>query len=274
MIFKDKTVIVTGGSEGVGAEVARLFADAGANLVLVARSRKKLEAIAEELRERARVEIVAMDVADDEACRNLFRKAAFEFGRVDILINNAGYHARGKFEDVDPDALAQAVDVNLRAPVLLTRLALPHLREAGGGAIVNVGSLAGRAPVPGSATYAATKAGLRSLTYSLAEELASSGIKFALVSPGPIDTGFIMEDIDKVSDLTFSQPISSARDVAQTVLDLCGNQRTEEAIPRLSGVLTTFAYLMPWLGRLLRPTLERKGQQRKREIKSRRTRRG
>ncbi|MGI9233514.1 MAG: SDR family NAD(P)-dependent oxidoreductase, partial [Woeseiaceae bacterium] len=85
MIFQDKTVIITGGSEGVGAAVARLFAEAGANLMLVARGKKNLEAVAEELRDKTKVEIFAMDVSDADACVDVFKKAQFEFGRVDIL---------------------------------------------------------------------------------------------------------------------------------------------------------------------------------------------
>lgn len=268
MIFKDKTVIVTGGSEGVGAATARKFADAGANLMLVARSRKNLEAVADELRDRARVKTFAMDVADSDACADLFKKTNFEFGRIDVLVNNAGAHSRGPVERIEADELARMIDVNLRAPIVLTRLALPYLRDAGGGAVINVGSLAGRTPVPGSATYAASKAGLRAFTYALADELLGSGIKVAVVSPGPIDTGFIMSDIDRVSDLTFSQPLSSAEDVAQTILDLCGNRRTEESMPPLSGLLTTLTYLMPWLGRLMRPALERRGARVKRQLKA------
>ena len=270
MIFKDKTVIVTGGSEGVGAAAARKFADAGANLVLVARSKKKLEAIAEELRTKTRVEIFPMDVRDDDACQNLFKKAAFEFGRVDILVNNAGFHERGPVTTVSADDLAMIIDVNLRAPIMLTRIALPYLAEAGGGAVINVGSLAGRAPIPGSATYAAIKAGLRAFTYAIAEEMPESNIKFAVVSPGPIDTGFIMSDIDDVSDITFSQPISTADEVAQAVLDLCGNTQREQSMPPVSGFLTTVMYLMPWLGKWVRPMLERKGARVKRDLKARR----
>ena len=89
--FKDKTVIITGGSEGVGAATARKFAEYGANLVLVARSKRNLDRIAEELRGKTRVETVAMDVSDTVACVNLFKKAEFEFGNINILINNAGY---------------------------------------------------------------------------------------------------------------------------------------------------------------------------------------
>lgn len=270
MIFKDKTVIITGGSEGVGAATARKFAAAGANLMLVARSKKRLDAIAEELRDKTHVEVFPMDVRDEDACVNLLKRAAFEFGRVDILVNNAGYHERGPVANVSAENLGLMIDVNLRAPIFLTRIALPYLEDTGGGAIINVGSLAGRAPIPGSATYAASKAGLRAFTYAIAEEMADSKIKFAVVSPGPIDTGFIMADIDSVSDITFSQPISTADEVAQAVLDLCGNKLREQSMPPLSGILTTVMYLMPWLGKWVRPMLEKKGAAVKQELKARR----
>ena len=211
-----------------------------------------------------------MDVSDPDACVDLFKKTQFEFERIDVLVNNAGYHSRGNVERVEIAEIAKMVDVNLRAPLVLTRLAIPYLQEAGGGAIVNVGSLAGRTPVPGSAVYAATKAGLRSFTYSLENELSESGIKLALVSPGPIDTGFIMADIDATSDLTFSQPLSTAEEVAQTILDLCGNRVREQSMPAISGFLTTASYLWPWLGKKLRPMLERKGARVKADLKKRR----
>ena len=268
MIFKDKTVIVTGASEGVGAAAARMFADAGANLMLVARSRKNLEAIAGELRDKARIETFPMDVSDADSCVDLFKKTVFEFGRIDVLVNNAGFHARGNVESNSAEDLVRTIDVNLRAPIMLMRLALPHIRESGGGAIINVASLAGRTPVPGSAAYSASKFGLRAFTFSLAEEIRDSGIKLAVVSPGPIATQFILADIDKTSDLTFSQPMSSAEDVAQAILDLCGNNQREQAIPGISGFLTTLTYLAPWLGRALRPALERKGARVKKEYKA------
>ena len=273
MIFNNKTVIITGGSEGVGAATARMFAEAGANLMLVARNKKNLDAIAKELRSKTRVEIFAMDVSDAEACVDVFKKAAFEFGQVDILVNNAGYHKRGNVEDVDANDLAKIIDVNLKAPIMLSRIALPYLRESGGGAIINVGSLAGRAPIPGSASYAASKAGLRSFTYALGIELADSNIKLAVVSPGPIDTGFIMADIDATSDLTLSQPISTAEEVAQAVLDLCGNNIREQSMPKISGFLTMLMYLFPGLNPLVRPGLERKGARVKAKLKAERKRR-
>jgi short-subunit dehydrogenase len=272
MIFNNKTVIITGGSEGVGAAAARMFADAGANLMLVARNKKKLDVIAAELREKTSVEVFAMDVADADACVDVFKKAAFEFGRVDVLVNNAGYHKRGPVNAVDPLDLGKMIDVNLKAPIILSRIAIPYLQEAGGGAIINVGSLGGRAPIPGSATYAASKAGLRSFTYALGAELEESGIKIAVVSPGPIDTGFIMADIDATSNITFSQPISTADEVAQAILDLCGNSQREQAMPKTSGVLTTVMYLFPGLRRIALPILERKGEKVKAKLKLERKR--
>jgi len=268
MIFKDKTVVITGGSEGVGAATARLFAEAGANLMLVARGKKNLEAVAEELRDKTKVEIFAMDVADADACVDVFKKAQFEYGRVDILVNNAGYHARGTVDAVDAAELGKMVDVNLRAPIVLSRIALPYLKEAKEAAIINVGSLAGRTPIPGSATYSSTKAGLRAFTLALAEELRGSHIKVALVSPGPIDTAFIMADVDKTADITFSQPMSTADEVAQNILDLCSNNIREVSMPALSGFLTTVIYLFPWIGRQMRPVLERKGQRVKKGLRA------
>lgn len=268
--FRDKTVIITGGSEGVGAAAARRFAQAGANLVLVARGREKLDRVAGELRPKVKVLTYPMDVADEAACADLFDRVAREFGGIHVLVNNAGYHKRGPVEKVDPGELGRMIDVNLRAPIVLCRLAVPHLRKAGGGAIINVASLAGRTPVPGAAAYSGTKFGLRAFTFALGEELAGAGIKVAAVSPGPIDTGFIMSNIDAVADITFSQPLSTAEEVAQVILDLCVNDKRERSMPPISGLLTTLSYLFPRLGIWLRPALLRKGRRVKQQLKSQR----
>jgi short-subunit dehydrogenase len=262
-----KHALVTGASSGIGLACAVALAEAGAEVTLAARSAGKLEAIAEELRGKTRVEIFVTDVSDTETCVDLFKKADFEFGRIDILVNNAGYRKRGLVESLAAEDLGKIIDVNLKAPIILSRMALPYLRDGAEGAIINVGSLAGRAPIPGSAAYSASKSGLRAFTFALAEELRDTNIKFAVVSPGPIDAGFIMADIDQVSDLTFSQPISTADEVAQAILDLCGNNQREQSMPALSGFLTTLMYLMPWLGSFVRPALQRKGQRVKQRLK-------
>lgn len=265
--FKDKTVIITGGSEGVGAATARKFAASGANLLLAARGKKNLELMGE-LRSKTRVEIMAMDVSDEDACANLFRKAAFEFGEIHVLVNNAGYHVRGPVESIASDELGKMIDVNLKAPIILSRHVVPYMREAGGGAIINVASLAGRVPVPGAATYSATKFGLRAFTFALGDELRDAGIKLAAVSPGPIDTGFIMSNIDNVTDLTFSQPIVTADQVADEIMTLCANDKRERSMPPISGLLTTVSYLFPGLGNMMRPLLLAKGRRVKRDLKA------
>ncbi|ARD44179.1 SDR family NAD(P)-dependent oxidoreductase [Colwellia sp. PAMC 21821] len=267
--FKNKTVIITGASAGVGAATARTFAHLGANLVLVARGQAALDIITEELASLTSVINIAMDINDATANENLLIKAAQTFGSVDVLVNNAGFHQRGEVERNQANDLAKMVDVNLRAPIQLSCLMLPYLRKAGGGAIVNVGSLAGRTPLQGAATYAATKAGLRAFTYSLADELQGTGIYVGVVSPGPIDTGFIMSEIDKVEDIVFSQPMSSAQQVADAIVSVARGEAIEISLPRAIGWLTTVSYLFPKLRRALRPALYRKGRKAKEQYKQR-----
>jgi len=271
--FKNKTVIITGASAGVGAATARTFAHLGANLVLVARGQAALDIITEELASLTSVINIAMDINDATANENLLTKAAQTFGSVDVLVNNAGFHQRGEVERNQANDLAKMVDVNLRAPIQLSCLMLPYLRKAGGGAIVNVGSLAGRTPLQGAATYAATKAGLRAFTYSLADELQGTGIYVGVVSPGPIDTGFIMSEIDKVEDIVFSQPMSSAQQVADAIVSVARGEAIEISLPRASGWLTTVSYLFPKLRRALRPALYRKGRKAKEQYKKRNAKR-
>ncbi len=269
--FNGKTVIITGASAGVGAATARTFAHLGANLVLVARGQAALDVITDELAKLTSVINIAMDINDPKANAKLLVTAAKTFGSVDVLVNNAGFHQRGDVEKNQAEDLAKMVDVNLRAPIQLSTLMLPYLRKAGGGAIVNVGSLAGRTPLQGAATYAATKAGLRAFTYSLADELKGTGIYIGVVSPGPIDTGFIMSEIDQVEDIVFSQPMSSAQQVADAIVSCARGEAVEISLPRSSGWLTTVSYMFPALRRALRPKLYSKGRKAKEQYKQRNT---
>ncbi len=267
--FKGKTVIITGASAGVGAATARTFANLGANLVLVARGQAALDVITDELAKITSVINVAMDINNPVANEALLETAAQAFGSVDVLVNNAGFHQRGDVMRNQAADLAQMVDVNLRAPIQLSALMLPYLQKAGGGAIVNVGSLAGRTPLQGAATYAATKAGLRAFTYSLSDELKDDNINVGVVSPGPIDTGFIMSEIDQVEDIVFSQPMSSAQQVADAIISCARGEAVEISLPRASGWLTTISYLFPSLRKALRPALYRKGRKAKEQYKQR-----
>lgn len=265
--LKGITVVITGASMGVGAATARAFFQRGANLVLVARGRDGLETLANALGDPDRIAIEAQDVTDIAAFTRLLERSEQRFGSIDVLVNNAGFHARGPVESITADDIGRMIDVNLKAPMQLTRLSLPYLSKSPSAAVIQVASLAGRTPVPGSASYSASKFGLRAFSLALAEEMGDSGIKFACVSPGPIDTGFIMDDIDAVSDLTFSQPIVTAEQVAEEIVTLVGDGRRDAPMPRLSGYLTTLTYLFPGLGRAVRPMLERKGRRTKDRLK-------
>ena len=267
--FSGKTIIITGASAGVGAACARAFATQKANLVLVARGQQGLDIIEEELSAQTKVLTVAMDVSNVEQCLALLVKAEEEFGTVDVLVNNAGMHSRGDLETVDPADVGAMVDINIRAPLVLSCAAIPYLRRTGGGGIVMVGSLAGMAPLQGAATYSGTKAGLRAFAYALADEMRGTRIHVGVVSPGPVDTGFIMDEIDKVEDIVFSQPMSSPGDVADAVLKIAAGDKLEIPMPAASGKLTNLGYLFPRLRRYLRPKLYAKGRKNKDKYRNR-----
>ena len=202
---------------------------------------------------------IKTDVAKLSDCERLIEQSVSMFGKIDMLVNNAGYHARGDVADCDLDGMDQTIDVNLKAPIRLTKLALPHLLMSPKAAVINVASLAGRFPLEGEATYSCSKFGLRAFSLALAEELHETAVSVSLVSPGPIDTGFIMEHIEEVPDLVFSQPMSSAEDIALAVLASAEDGAKERAIPAASGVLATAGYLMPVLRKVAKPLLVRAG---------------
>lgn len=266
--FSGKTVIITGASAGIGEACARAFAYAGAKLVLVARGSEKLKLVADQLREITEVFEFQMDVGNLDDCDRLLEESHKTFGNIHILVNNAGMHERGDLQTVGARAVAKMVDINMRAPLYLSAASLPYLHRSAFGAIVFVGSLAGLAPLPGAATYSGTKAGMRSFGFALADELRANNIQIGLVSPGPVDTGFIMENIENVEDIVFSQPMSTAEQVADAVLLVAGGHQTEVAMPYLSGKLAAMSYNFPSIRRLLRPALYAIGKKNKQKYKN------
>ncbi len=204
---------------------------------------------------------VPTDVGHVRSAERLLAQAAERFGGIDILVNNAGANKRGAIERYAADELASVVQVNLIAPIVLTRLVLPYMRTRGGGAIVNVASIAGRIPVGHEAVYSATKFGLRAFTFALTEELEGSKITVSAVSPGPVDTGFIMENLDDVPDVVFAQPMSTAEDIARAILDCAADGAPERTIPQVTGYLATAGYLFPAVRKLIYPFMERRGKQ-------------
>ena len=259
-----KVAIITGASSGVGEAAARAFARVGAKVVLAARSREKIAGLAQALGGLA----VPTDVTRLADLRALVEQAAQAFGRIDVLVNNAAANARGDLEALDPQGLTTVIDTNLKAPLLLTRLALPHLR-ASRGVVVNVASIAGHVPLPHETPYCASKWGLRGFTFALRQELGDSGVAACVVSPGPIATPFVLDDLDHVPDLVFSQPILTAEQVADAVLACALDRRRERALARSTLILARLSATFPWLQDVLRPSLEAKGARVKAKLRQR-----
>ncbi len=262
-----KVAIITGASSGVGEAAAHAFARAGANVVLAARSREKIEATARAIGGLA----VPTDVSRLDDLQKLVDQTLAAYGRIDVLVNNAAANARGDFDTLDPQRIADVIDTNLKAPLLLTRLALPRLR-ASKGVVINVASIAGHVPLPHEGPYCASKWGLRGFTFALRQELQAAGVAVCVVSPGPIATPFVLDDLDNVPNLVFSQPILTAEQVAEAVVACAMDRKRERALARSTLLLARLAATFPWLQEMLRPALEAKGARAKAKLRQQRTR--
>jgi NAD(P)-dependent dehydrogenase (short-subunit alcohol dehydrogenase family) len=188
MKLQGQVALITGASKGLGREIARRFADAGARLILVARGEPALKDAAEELAARAEVLAIAADVSED--AEGIAQAALDRFGRVDVLINNAsdiGPSPMPGLESYPWDALLQVFKVNAVAPLHLIQLLLPQMKSRGAGVIINITSDAGVVAYPGWGGYGASKAALEHLSRVLAAEL-EAGIRVYVVDPGDMDT--------------------------------------------------------------------------------------
>ena len=183
-------VVITGASSGIGEALAREFARRGDDLILVARRRDRLEAIAHELMAAFRVKVDMREC--DLANRDARSALAHELGqlRISALCNNAGFAPFGAIDRLDPAREAEEVELNVVAVHELTLAVLPGMIARRKGSILIVGSTAGHQPMPGSATYAATKAFANTFAESLHSELEGTGVTCTLLAPGPVRTGF------------------------------------------------------------------------------------
>ena len=220
MTVKDKRVLVTGGTSGIGEAIARAYAAAGADVVITGRDDRRGQQIVNSLTsEGARVHFFQADLEQSQDVQHL----AEAVGDVDVLVNNAGVFPFGATDDVDDSVFDGAFAVNVKAPFFLTGSFAPRMAANGGGAIVNVSTMVASFGMPGMALYGSTKAALELLTKAWAAEYGAQGVRVNAIAPGPTRTPGtepMGEGLDQLaSTLPLGRP-ASAEEIANAALFL------------------------------------------------------
>ncbi|MDX6465170.1 MAG: meso-butanediol dehydrogenase / (S,S)-butanediol dehydrogenase / diacetyl reductase [Gaiellaceae bacterium] len=223
----ERAALITGGSSGIGLAIARMLRDEGYDLTLASRRPEKVAAAAKELGAVA----VAADVSDEAACERLVTEHRERFGRLDMLVNSAGIGVAGTVEQMSAKHLDLTIGVNLRGLFLVTKHAVPMLRESRGW-IVNLASIAGTIPTPGLAAYGATKAAVISITRSLNEELDVDGVRAIAICPGFVDTP--MADWTGIPGDEMIQPEDCA-EIVRMCLRLSPHARVPQVVVERAG---------------------------------------
>jgi short-subunit dehydrogenase len=182
--LNNKRVVITGASQGIGAAMARGFAEAGSEVVVAARSKDKLDALAEEIGGHS----VAVDLVDPDAVDAFVPGVEDALGPIDVLVSNAGIETIDSCAMVEVDTVRRANRLNLEAPMVLTRLVLPGMLRRGSGHLVYTSSLAGTSAYPAIGPYCGTKAGLTNYASCVRSEVEAHGVGVTIVAPGPVDT--------------------------------------------------------------------------------------
>ena len=222
--FRNQGIVITGGSSGLGLELARRLAAEGARLTLIARDQGKLERAAKELRAQpgsATVRIESLDIRDEAAVQACMQRIADSDGRIDMLINSAGILREGHIESLPLKDFRDVMEINFFGLLISTRAALPHLK-ASHGRLVNIASMAGLTGVFGYTPYCSSKHALVGLTEALRFELAPMGIKVHLVCPGEFDSP-MTDELDATRTLenrehTKTIPKASVESIAEATL--------------------------------------------------------
>ncbi|MGE2725444.1 SDR family NAD(P)-dependent oxidoreductase [Mycolicibacterium pulveris] len=224
----DRTVIVTGGTRGIGLALAEGFALAGARVVVASRKPDACEAAAQRLRDLGGQAIgVPTHLGQVDDLEALVARTVDEFGGVDVVVNNAANALAQPLGAMTPEALAKSHEVNLRGPVFLVQAALPHLKASAHGAVINMVSVGAFNFSAFTSIYSANKAALMSFTRSMAVEFAPSGIRVNAIAPGPVDTDMMrnnpQEVVDMMANSTFFKRLASPDEMVGTALLLASD---------------------------------------------------
>ena len=225
-IFKNKYVLITGGSSGIGFELARLFLKEEAKIILAAGNADKLSKAAQSLESEFNVRVfsIAKDLSQPEAAGQIHQELASKLIPVDVLVNNAGFGISGLFKDADLNKTLRMIELNAKAPVALTGLFLPYMVHNGFGKSLNIASTAAFQGIPLEALYAASKAFIVNFSEGLAEELKGTGVGVTCLCPGATDTPFFDRGTI-VASKVMKRSMMTSRRVAQIGLDALKNNR-------------------------------------------------
>jgi NADP-dependent 3-hydroxy acid dehydrogenase YdfG len=186
--IEGKVVVITGASSGLGEATARLLSEQGALIALGARRKDRIDALAAELGGSSKTIAVQTDVTQHEQVKSLVDTAVEKFGRIDIIINNAGLMPQSLLENLRIEDWDRMIDVNIKGVLYGIAAALPHMKQQKAGHIINVSSVAGHKVGPGSAVYSATKHAVRALSEGLRQEVKPYNIRTTIISPGVVAT--------------------------------------------------------------------------------------
>ncbi|EIJ78776.1 short-chain dehydrogenase/reductase SDR [Bacillus methanolicus PB1] len=248
--LKGKNIIITGASGGIGAEIAALCAERGANLVLLARSIDKLEILKKKLEDQhcVQVYVYKLDVSDTDQIQEIFQKIFEEIGRVDVLINNAGFGIFREAHKMTIDEMKGMFNVNVIGLMACTSMVLPKMRGQRSGHIINIASQAGKIATPKSSVYSATKHAVLGFSNSLRMELADYHVYVTSVNPGPIATNFFQIADEKGTYVQNVKRIMLQPEyVARKVVDKIFTPVREINLPRWMNAGSIFYTLFPRL---------------------------
>ena len=261
MNFKDKVVLITGASSGIGKESAIEFAKLGANIVLVARRKEKLEQVADELKKfNVTILTCQCDVSNKDQVKEMSKTVLEEFDSVDILVNNAGFAIYGSVSDLTIDEIESQMETNYFGMIYCIKNFLPSMLGKQSGHIVNVASVAASFGLPGIASYCASKFAMLGFSEGLKHELKNTGVGITVVSPIMVRTNFFEHpSFEKMPK--FSPTSLSSKTVAKTILKAANSPRLEIIVPSVvRGAVwmkNTFPYFInPILGKSFKKQLD------------------
>ena len=261
MDFKNKVVLITGASSGIGKESAIEFAKLGANIILVSRTKEKLEQVANELKKfNVTILVCQCDVSKKDQVKEMSKTVLEKFDSIDILVNNAGFAIYGSVYDLSIDDIESQMETNYFGMVYCIKYFLPLMLEKKSGHIVNVASVAASFGLPGIASYCASKFAMLGFSEGLKHELKNSGVGITVVSPIMVRTNFFehpsFEKMPKFSPISLS-----SKTVAKAILKAANSPRLEIIVPSLvRGAVwlkNTFPYFInPILGKAFKKQLD------------------